>query len=573
MSLLLLHPALAYVIGFMLVMVLPERIRWIALVGTPIAGLVMVEMLAASSAAPGSLQYLGETLQPLRIDALSLIFARIFAIAGGIAMLFGLHERSKLTHAAAMLTVAGGLGVVLAGDLLSLFVFWEIKALATAAVVFGGGMAHSLRASQRYLLIHTAGGAILLVGIAAWASQHGLAFDAMTLNASTAWILVAFGLNAAIPPLHAWMTDAYPEGSPFGTVLLSAFTTKAAVYALVRGFPGTEPLMWIGAAMALYGAILAMLQNDIRRLLAYHIVSQVGFMVCGVGMGVGVGVIPGIDPAADKVGYLALNGTTAHAFSHILYKGLLLMSTGAVIYATGLRKLSDLGGLWRHMPLTLVLCLIGGFSISGTPLWNGFVSKSMVISAATYGHFSAVEWMLVGASIGTFLSTTLKLPWFIFFAADQGVRPQRKLPWNMTAAMIIAAVLCTLIGVAPTLLYDMLPNPGKYEPFTVPHVVDSMQILLGTALAFFLLLPLLTPKDKITREAGALYRGAGLGTVWFSRRLLVPTMQAFSDGVQGGVRRLPEMGPRIAAAVRAPVGFWVMIAVAVLAVLVFALGR
>lgn len=568
MSPLLLHPALAYLAGALAVLLLPARLRAVALLGAPVAALLMLEQLPGAGAATVALPWLGEALRPIRADALAMLFARIFALAGGIALLYGLREKSRLALAAGMVTVASALVVVLAGDLLTLLVGWEVKAVATTAVVFCGGMPGSVRAAQRYFVVHTAGGGILMAGIALWAARHGLAFDAMPVDALSGWILLGFAVNAAIPPLHAWLTEGYPEASPFGTVLLSAFTTKAAVYALVRGFPGFEPLAWVGAAMALYGALFAVLENDMRRLLAYHIVSQVGFMVAGVGMGLRHGA-----PEATTVGALALDGTTAHAVCHILYKGLLLMSAGAVLHATGLRKLSELGGLWRHMPVTLALMMIGAFSISGVPLWNGFVSKSMVISAAEYGHRPGIELLLTAASVGTFLHTGLKLPWFVFFGERRDLRPARAVPWNMTAAMVIAAVLCTALGVAPgTLLYPLLPFGSEYHPFTVPHVMTSVQLLLGTALGFFLLLPKLGGEPVVLRDAGVLYRGVGRLALDLSRRAISPVLAGTANVFQAAASVLPHLGARIAGMARAPVGFWVMIAVATLAVLVYAVG-
>jgi len=563
MSELLLHPAMAYVVGIILLYALPGRLRAVALLGAPIAAMFLLERLDGASEAAGAvtLSFLGETLQPIRADALGMAFARIFAIAGGLALLYGLRERNRLTHAAGMLTVAAGLTVVLAGDLLTLFIAWEVKAVATTVIIFTGGMSASVRAAQRYFIVHTLGGGVLLLGVVSWAATHGLAFEAMELDGASVWILLGFGLCAAIPPLHAWLTDAYPEASPFGTVLLSAFTTKAAVYAMVRGFPGVDILMWIGAIMAIYGAALAVIENDIRRLFAYHIVSQVGFMICGVGMGL----------VGDTYGELALDGSTAHAISHILYKGLLFMSAGAVIYATGRRKMTELGGLWRHMPLTLVLCLVGAFSISGVPPWNGFVSKAMVVSAAEYTGQGAIEWMLVAASVGTFLCTSLKLPWFVFFGEARGAPPERKLPWNMTAAMVIAALLCTIMGIAPSLLYTHLPYASDYEPYTVAHVVQQLQLLIGVALGFFLLLPKLGVKRVVTQEANALYRVLGRGVIALSHRVVIPAMNAAAELVRQTTGRLPELSVRVRTLTRTPVGVWVMVSVAALALLVFTL--
>jgi multicomponent Na+:H+ antiporter subunit D len=323
-----------------------------------------------------------------------------------------------------------------------------------------------------------------------------------------AWmlILVAFLLNAAVPPLGAWLPDAYPEATVTGAVFMTAFTTKSAVYALIRGFSGTEVLVWLGAIMAIHGVVYAVLENDGRRLLAYHIVSQVGYMVCGVGIGTA----------------LATNGATAHAFAHILYKGLLFMGAGAVLQMTGLRKLTDMGGLYKTMPVTLGLYMIGAFAISAVPLFSGFVSKSMVVSAAGEDHRAAVFLMLTLASAGTFLHTGLKLPYYMFFGKDSGARGKEP-PANMLVAMGLAAAACIAIGVFPGLLYAHLPNPVDYVPYTLQHVLSTLGILSFTALGFVLLLKHLDP-----------VRTVSLDTDWFYRRGSARLMRV----LQGPLTRL-----------------------------------
>jgi len=337
---------------------------------------------------------------------------------------------------------------------------------------------------------------ILLAGIAIYVSETGtVVFDNMGIfseaTSPTAWvlILIAFLINAAVPPLGAWLPDAYPEATVTGAVFMTAFTTKTAVYALIRGFPGEELLVWLGAIMAVYGVVYAVLENDARRLLAYHIISQVGYMVCGVGIGT----------------ELALNGATAHAFAHILYKGLLFMGAGAVLQVTGLRKLSDMGGLYKSMPITLGLYMVGAFSISAVPLFSGFVSKSMVVSAAGEDHRALVFLLLTLASAGTFLHTGLKLPYYMFFGRDSGVRG-REPPANMLVAMSLAAVACVVIGVAPGLLYDHLPFSADYHPYDVRHVTSTLGMLGFTALGFFLLLAHLDPEPKISLDTDWFYR-------------------------------------------------------------------
>jgi multicomponent Na+:H+ antiporter subunit D len=348
------------------------------------------------------------------------------------------------------------------------------------------------------------GGLVLLAGILLYAQSAGsLAFDNLSGGQhSLGWtlILVAFLVNAAAPPLGAWLPDAYPNATVTGAVFLSAFTTKSAIYVLIRGFPGTEVLVWLGVGMALYGMVYAVLENDARRVLAYDIISQLGYMICGIGIGT----------------HMALNGATAHAFAHIFYKALLFMSAGAVLQVTGRRKLSEMGGLYKTMPITMGLCLVGALSISAVPLFSGFVSKSMVVSATgdLESHRNIVFLLLTVAASGTFLHTGLRLPYFMFFGEDAGL-PAREPARNMLVAMGIAATACVLIGVAYPLLYWNLPHqPVNYHPYTVAHVTSSLGLLAFTGLGFCLLRKQLQPEP-----------GMCVDTDWFYRRLADPCLR------------------------------------------------
>src|SRR5262249_25974472 len=388
---------------------------------------------------------------------------------------------------AALTYVGSALGVTFAGDFLSLYIFWELMAISSALLVFRRREASAVRAGFRYLLVHIFGGLVFLAGILLhWSQTGSLAFGNMSaFSGDIAWILirVAFLLNAAVPPLGAWLPDAYPEATVTGAVFMTAFTTKSAVYVLIRAYSGTELLVWMGAVMAIYGVVYAVLENDARRLLAYHIISQVGYMVCGVGIGT----------------ELATNGASAHAFAHILYKALLFMGAGAVLQATGLRKLSEMGGLYKTMPLTLGLYMIGAFAISAVPLFSGFVSKSMVVAAAGESHRAPIFLMLTLASAGTFLHTGLKLPYYMFFGTDRGIRAQEP-PRNMLAAMSLAAAACVVIGIVPAVLYAHLPNPVHFVPYTLRHVTSTLGMLGFTSLGFFLLLKHLDPVPTISLD-------------------------------------------------------------------------
>ena len=486
------HPGLILILGAWALPLLGGRIKRVAMLVLPAAA--VVDCFLMTPGTHGVVSFLGQELIFGRVDSLSLIFSYVFSIMALLGMIYALHVKEDSQHVASLVYAGGALGVTFAGDFLSLYVFWELLAIASALLVLLRRERRAVEAGFRYLLFHVFGGLLFLAGIVLhWAETGSIAFGDMgAFSGSLSWglILAAFLLNAAVPPLGAWLPDAYPEATVTGAIFMTAFTTKSAVYVLIRGFAGTELLVWLGAAMAVYGVVYAVLENDARRLLAYHIISQVGYMVCGVGIGTA----------------LAVNGATAHAFAHILYKALLFMGAGAVLQMTELRKLSDMGGLYKTMPVTLGLYMIGGFAISAVPLFSGFVSKSMVISAAGEGHLTVVFLMLTLASAGTFLHTGLKLPYYMFFGKDSGVRAKEP-PSNMLVAMGLAAAACILIGVFPRLLlYPYLPNAVDYVPYTLAHVTSTLGMLAFTALGFFLLLKQLDPERTVSLDTDWFYR-------------------------------------------------------------------
>ncbi|MBI2069958.1 MAG: Na(+)/H(+) antiporter subunit D [Elusimicrobia bacterium] len=526
-----LHPGLLLIVGAWLVPFLKGRVQKTYLVLLPAAAFIVC--LSLQPGVYGAVSFLDMEIVFGRVDQLSLVFCYVFSLMALIGMVYALHVNDDAQHVSALTYVGGALGVTLAGDFLALFIFWELMAVAAVLIVWLRRDPRATAAGFRYLLVHVVGGLCLLAGAAIhWNDTGSLAFDNMGAFAGSPaffLILIAFLLNAAVPPLGAWLPDAYPEATPTGAVFLTAFTTKSAVYALIRGYPGTELLAWLGAAMALYGVVYAVLENDARRLLAYHIISQVGYMVCGVGLGT----------------ELALNGATAHAFAHILYKALLFMGAGAVLQMTGLRNLSEMGGLYKTMPRTMFLYMIGAFAISAVPLFSGFVSKAMVVSAAGESHRAALFLLLTMASAGTFLHTGLKLPYYMFFGKDKGIAAQEP-PSNMLAAMALAAGACILIGVAPGLLYRHLPFAVDYAPYTVHHVIATLGLLGFTALGFFLLLPQLDPKPTISLDTDWFYRrGAGAFMRWgaapllrFEQRVVGEIYEFFTTGLVLGVSKI-----------------------------------
>lgn len=415
----------------------------------------------------------GFALQLVRADRLSLAFAYVFVIAAFLNAIFAWQVRDGFEQPAALVYAGTAVAAVLAGDLLTLFVFWELTAVASALVIWARGTQRAFGAGMRYLVVQLVSGMFLAAGAAVrYAETGSLAFDHIGLGTlAGALILIAFGIKCAFPLLHNWLQDSYPEATATGTVVLSAFTTKLGIYALARGYPGTEMLIWVGTAMTAFPIFYAVIENDLRRVLAYSVNNQLGFMVVGIGLGTDLG----------------LNGAVAHAFADILFKALLFMSMGAVLFRAGTVKGTDLGGLYKSMPWTAGLCIVGAASISAFPLFSAFVTKSMVMaSAAQQGY--VVEWLiLLFASAGVFHHAGIKIPYFAFFAHDSGIRC-KEAPAHMLIAMALAASLCIGIGVFPDPLYAILPRPVEYVPYTASHVLSQLQLLVFSALAFSVLI-------------------------------------------------------------------------------------
>ena len=503
-----LHPFIPFLFGALLAALMEGKPRAVVLVLVPVLG--GANLLGLETGEVWKLPLLNHELVPLRVDRLSLLFGYLFHIAALLAVVFSLHVRDTVQHVAGLLYAGSALGAVFSGDLLSLFVFWELMALTSVFLIWARRTPRATSAGLRYLIIQVTSGVLLLAGALLRTHETGsLSFAFIGLDGLAAWLIfLAFGIKCAFPLLHNWLTDAYPEATPTGTVFLSAFTTKVAVYALARGFPGTELLVYIGAAMTCFPIFYAVIENDLRRVLAYSMVNQIGFMVCGIGIGT----------------ELSINGAVSHAFNDVLFKGLLMMSMGAVLYKTGRINGSDLGGLYKSMPVTASLCIVGAASISAFPLFSGFVSKSMVMAAALEEGYHWIWIALLFASAGVFHHAGIKIPFFAFFAHDAGIRTTEP-PLNMLIAMAMAAALCVFIGTYPWLLYGMLPFGTAYNPFDATHVIAQLQLLFFSALAFvWLKLSGLYPPELpcVNIDAEWLYRKAGPRAVHLLRSIGAP---------------------------------------------------
>ncbi|PKG98115.1 Na(+)/H(+) antiporter subunit D [Paraglaciecola sp. MB-3u-78] len=489
-------PALILLIAAVLICLVKGHARTAVILVAPIITLWAIWQIP--DGVQSTVKFLSYNIEPVEGSPLRRLFATIFAIMVFVGGLYSFRVARWYELAAAFAYAAGAIGVCFAGDLITLFLYWELMAIFSTIVVWCGGTPGARAAGIRYAIMHLLGGVVLKVGIEGVVVGTGsIQIQPMLATDFSTWmILIGILINAAAPPVSAWLADAYPESTPTGSVFLSAFTTKTAVLALILLFPGEPVLIGIGLFMVMYGIIFALLENDVRRILAYSVVNQVGFMVVAVGIGT----------------EMALNGATAHAFAHIIYKALLFMSAGVVIYRTGKNKCMELGGLFRTMPLTCVCGIIGALAISSFPLTSGFTTKSMISQAAVDGNLVWVYMALTAASAGVFLHAGIKFPWFVFFQKDSGLRP-KDAPWNMGLAMIIFASLCILLGIFPELLYSLLPYPVDYQPYTVGKVLFYLQLLLFSGLAFFVLLPLMKRTMTISLDTDWLWRRAAVSLV------------------------------------------------------------
>ncbi len=463
-----LSPFIIFYLGALLVLATQGNVRKVVLLATPlITGLHLWFNLDAGILTTYSI--MDYELTAMRTDKLSLLFAYLFCLASFIAGIYSLHVTDTKQHVAGLVYAGSALGAVFAGDLITLFIFWELLAISSVFLIWARGTERAFKAGVRYLLFQVMSGVFLLAGALVYYHNTGsLAFNHIGLNSTAGWLIfIAFGIKAAFPFLHSWLTDGYPEATVTGTVFLSAFTTKVAVYSLARGFAGEEILIYIGVTMACFPIFYAVIENDLRKVLAYSLINQIGFMVTGIGIGTA----------------LALNGAVAHAFSDVIFKGLLFMSMGAVLYRAGTINGSDLGGLYKSMPKTTVLCIVGALSISAFPLFSGFVSKSMIMVALMSENYGYLWLLMLFASAGVFHHAGIKIPYFAFFAHDSGIRT-KEAPTNMLVAMTIAAVLCIFVGTQPQYLYALLPWEVEYWPYDMTHVLVQLQLLFFSALAF-----------------------------------------------------------------------------------------
>ena len=515
-----LNPGIWLIVGALIAVLLPQTLsRWFAVI-LPVFLIAFLFSLNLDNY--GTISLFDYSLETFRLDELSRIFGLIFLIASALGNLYALGDDvDKLQRSAALAYAGGAIAAVFAGDMITLFIFFEVAAVASVFLIWARRTERAFAAGMRYLIFQIGAGVILLAGLLIHFSVTGsIDFDKLGLEAPGGiLILIAFGIKSAFPLVHNWLQDAYPEATISGTVILSGFTTKLAIYALARSYAGTEILIWIGAVMAIFPIFYAIIENDLRRVLTYSLNNQLGFMVVGIGIGT----------------EMALNGTVSHAFVHILYKALLLMSMGAVLLRTGTCNGTELGGLVKTMPWTAAFCIVGAASASAFPLFSGFISKSMIITAAGEQGYWIIWLILLFASAGVLYHSGIRIPYFAFFSEDKGHRV-KEAPWPMLVAMGAAAFLCIIIGVFPAPLYAMLPFSVDYVPYTAYHVINQLQLLMFAALAFTVLkLIKIYPSDTrgINLDTDWVYRKGLMTLIIYSNRYLNTGYRVVCDGAVG----------------------------------------
>ena len=537
MSLLqMINPGFVLILAGVLGVFIPsQRMRQSVAIAAPIVAFLILRTTPMGEDIM-TISTMGLDMVLYRVDSTSFIFGLAFLIAALLGAIYGWGTASHMEDCAALIYAGAAVCAVFVGDMMSLFVFWELTAIASVFLILKTGTRASYAAAMRYLGVQILSGLLLLMGaVKLFAATGDLSLRQLTLgaDAGTWFLFLAFGIKAAFPFLHNWLQDAYPKATIVGTVVLSAFTTKLAVYVLMRVFPGESLLIYIGAVMTIFPVFFAVLENDLRKVLAYSLNNQVGFMVCAIGVGTN----------------LALNGAAAHAFAHIMYKSLLFMSMGAVLLRTGTTKASELGGLYKSMPWTALFCLIGAASISAFPLFSGFVAKSLTLSAVAYKGYFLVWFMLLFASAGVLEHSGIKVPYFAFFGHDSGKRVEEA-PFAMLLAMGLASFLCIFVGLPAVLgatgvvgypwLYQLLPYPPEalaYEPYTFEHILTQMQLLVLAMFAFALLTRYkIYPNEErgTILDTDIVYRKGGYGlakwagTVWSKAG---PAMTAAFEGL------------------------------------------
>jgi len=509
-------PAFIFIIGGLLTPLFKDIARKIYLVLVSLAGLIVVFSIKAGTVI--TINFLDFQLILLKADKLSLFVAYIFVIIGLFAVIYSLHIKESIFQLLGFCYLGSALGLVFAGDFLTLYIFWELVAVSSTGLILLNKDPEARNAGFRYIIMHLIGGLFLLGGIwLHYLNTGSLEIVRLAAGLPLYLVIVGAGINSGFMFLHTWLPDSYPKAPYYSSIFMSVFTTKTAVYLLARVAPGWSYIAYIGAAMAIFGVTMALMQNNTRKLLSYHIISQVGYMVAAIGIGTAVGI----------------NGAMYHLFNNILYKTALFMASGAVIYTLGKENLHEMGGLAKKMPFTTASVIIASLSITGIPFFNGFISKGLIFDAAHSNDY--LYLMLELAAVGTFLSF-LKFSYYGFLRPNPELEKKAvEAPWNMTVPMIGLAVLCFITGIFPGLVTRILPFANDVEFFTFDHFFGVSQLFIVITAVFVIgRVKVFAPHNRQTFDFDVAY-------VWTIEKLAVipATFSLLNNWLESVLERIP----------------------------------
>jgi len=508
-------------LGALLAAIRHDSARWIALVTPVIAALVSVMLLAPGVAADW--QIMNYTLAAVRVDQMTLVFVGLFHLAGFLAAIYALELNDRIQAPAMLAYVGSGIGAVLAGDLVMLWLFWEMLALTSVVLVWARQTPEATAAGIRYLVFNVLSGVTLLAGIAhLGVSGHDLALGPLALDSPGGWlVLAAFGIKCGFPLLHNWIPDGYARASAAGSVILVAITTKVGVYSLARTFAGEELLMIVGTVMALWPLVYVLVEDDLRRVLAYSLMVQIGLMVAGIGAG----------------NEIALDGVSMHVVMDVLFKMLLFMALGAVLVQAGTVRASQLGGLGRRMPWTMGFVIIGVLANSATPGTGAFLSKKLLLGGIEHAGVGPIWYaLLTSLSALGVLYAGVRVLYEAFLRAPRTSFDGGDASFPMRLAMGIITALLLVAGLFPWLTDALRPMASDYQPIKLAKILDQFQLLLFALLAYVVL-------NKLGLGLPASNRRTLLDTEWFYRKL-IPAL------ARHGAALLGRMSKRIGNVIR-----------------------
>lgn len=456
----------------------------------------------------------------LQIDGLSIVMALVgFLLWLGVSIYSISYIKTDLVRYYSLLLIVLGAvqGTVLAKDLISFYVFLEMAAVATYFLIIHKRSVNALQAGYKYIVMTLIGAFLILLSIILVYIDTG-SYEVIVVTKSGGFIaavlfLLGCFVKAGVVPLHTWLPDAHPAAPSPVSAFLSGMMIKIGAYGIIRfifpilnfDLPATNLgallsslIMSIGIASMLIGVFLALAQTDVKRLLAYHSISQMGYILLGIGLGTELGLAGGL----------------YHLVNHAMFKGLLFLCMGAVIYSTGTRKLDNLGGLWKRMPITTSTCIIAALAISGIPPFNGFASKTVLAEAVANYNFVLKFVMMVTAAL-TFASF-LKLIGYTFFGEPQKqLITVKEVPLLMRLPMIVLAILCVLLGINAQFVLNRfivfamtgLVQPRsilKIEFWTQDTVLDALFIITSGFVAYIVASKLgLMGREKKEFEMGS----------------------------------------------------------------------